>query len=294
MSIQDVIAENVIQDFYTAKVKCEVTLDMLLTPIIEDIIESFGYSNACLLAKEFPMYKVDDNDNILFDKGTVNADYLLSCEGKLLLVELKTTDGSIEKEQREKYERILSKINKSTDYDLFRQFKQILVNGSGCGNRFSKSVDEYKLSEILYRIIGNSDNQEPKTDFSKSNEKYKEIAKEYLERTGKSGSAKYLLQAGQILDACQMLDSCKDPEKLFKRKLAKVELFYLLPNNDSAASFKSVLEKEPIDNKIKEKIGCGTLSAYAGKMSESKTLSSYNAWLIEDVLAKLFTDGDNK
>lgn len=63
MRIEEILAEKVIQDYYTANIKAEVILDMILTPVISEILTAVGRENRelgingemKLIAKEFPM-----------------------------------------------------------------------------------------------------------------------------------------------------------------------------------------------------------------------------------------------
>lgn len=63
MKIHEILTEYIIRDYYTPNIKAEVILDMILTPVIGEILTVIGRSNTDLgingkmrlLAKEFPM-----------------------------------------------------------------------------------------------------------------------------------------------------------------------------------------------------------------------------------------------
>ena len=125
---------------------------------------------------------------------------------------------------------------------------------------------------------------------------YVDVARSYLEKRKKirkkegkackdSSSKKYILQAGQILKGCE------DPESLFNGEMTSIELFYLLPDEDSVTSFQTMINNKKIEEPVKSRIRCGSLSKY---VSDNNASASYKDWLIKDVLAQLFTDGDDQ
>lgn len=64
MKIEDILAEYITKDYYTANIKTEVILDMILTPVIDKILTVIGQKNNLgingemrLLAKEVSYVK---------------------------------------------------------------------------------------------------------------------------------------------------------------------------------------------------------------------------------------------
>lgn len=300
------ITENIINDYYTAEVRCEVIIDTLLTPVIADVVKNLtGYEKVGFLAKEFPLMKADiasgdgktdrncerDESSESRSLRSVNADYILRGEDKngnqkIIIVELKTDQGSISHHQLDNYIQLLE----NKQINLLNGFKRILVKYSDCGysspgDRDLKSI----FMDVVYRNSGKSGKTYPEIDSSD----YVDVARSYLQKRKKNGrrdssSKKYILQAGQILKGC------KDPESLFGDKMTTVELFYLLPDEDSVASFRSMINKKKIGETVKSRIGCGSLSDYIADDRVSNASASYKDWLIKDVLAQLFAYGDDQ
>lgn len=94
----EMIKDSIIDDYYTPGIKAEVTIEMLLSTFIEDIVTSAVHKhsenkeNVHLLAKEFPL--------VIGNKGNSNCkvDFLMGNTKILYLVEVKTTDKFNEKQ----------------------------------------------------------------------------------------------------------------------------------------------------------------------------------------------------
>ena len=92
-----------VSDYFTPGVKAEVIIDMLISEFVEDLIGSHywgdmqGEHQVTLLMKEFPIQTNEENNR------NAKVDYLVSVDWeKLVLVELKTTDDSFDKNQLER------------------------------------------------------------------------------------------------------------------------------------------------------------------------------------------------
>ncbi|MCR5738574.1 MAG: hypothetical protein K6G43_02000 [Lachnospiraceae bacterium] len=286
--IAGIIAENTVNDYYTAEVRCEVIIDMLIAPVIGDIVTDLtGYKDVKLLAREFPLVKEDiagGNGNSL---RSVNADYLLygsdeNGDRKMIVVELKTDRSSLDDKQLRNYLELLGNQN----INMLDGFKRILTKYSDCGYTSPGGRD---LKTIFADIVGRGHSgDDPSCDKADRSNKA-DIARQYLScrrRRGlkESNSRKYLLQAGQILDACD------DPESLFERGRAEIELLYVLPDDEATESFRSMLNR--YDEAYFNKIGYGSLSGWVRNNKRSSDPGSYTNWLVKDVLSQLFVDGD--
>ncbi len=254
--ISDEIAENVIKDYYTAGIKAEVILDMLLTPVIREILAIGRVSdieNLRFGTKEFPLVKVEqeeegekrqNNQNDVY--RSVNVDYLLWNRNTktIYLVELKTTPDSINDDQIENYKNKLKKIKGRTfGESLGREFVEILnkysctgisENGlkkewgpSGkCDNKQLRRIFKCILSKRNYCSKAPERNEKQNVEDNEAsweNEKGKnvQLAKCYLKKEKAYGTKKYLLQAGQLLDA--------GVEEIWGSR--KIQMVYIIPDS---------------------------------------------------------------
>ena len=101
--IRDLIKGSFINDYWTAGYKAEVSFDTLLTPVIEEIIQT-KFPTAKYVTKEFPILRKSFNDKVKSGFDSINVDYVLSDKDKVYFVELKTTMDSIDKIQITNYE----------------------------------------------------------------------------------------------------------------------------------------------------------------------------------------------
>ncbi len=275
MSIQDTIKDHIENDYYTASIKCEVVIDTILTPVIGEIMSVLTGVNMKFVTKEFPFLK----NRIKEKKGeadyhTINVDYMLySDSGKkpaVYFVELKTTESSKNEKQDQRY----VYIEKHTGIkDLLKDFKKIVIRYLSLPTNYSP---ENECNKALKKIL----NDAFKYQFEKYDKKisvddgcYTNAAKEYLKKTGKAGSSKYILQAGQIIDA--------NLEKLINSGNCNIEFRYLLPKISKnppkgkdfipECSLQDILSRK---EEIFEKIG-------------DRSLKEYFNWLVE-VLSSIF------
>ncbi len=235
--LKKIISEEVVNDYYTAGIKAEVILDMLLRPVIENVLGGLGYPSIKFITKEFPIpTKANDekaNDEKANDNHNCNVDYLMHDDNNVYLVELKTNNTSKNKDQLENYIDQFSN-NKTEFGDVFGQrFIWMLNHCSASGIGKGKGFDENEWSELKSKLGNGHDVECLKKLFNKiisfkNNISYDEITKysqkaiKYLKKSKRTGSAKYIFQAGQILDS---LDS---NSKSWWDK--DVQLIYIVPD----------------------------------------------------------------
>lgn len=94
-----------VSDYCTPGIKAEIIFDMLISEFVEDLVRYyyFGSKNSdvevTLLTKEFPI-QTNETNNL-----NAKVDYLVSVGAqKLVLVELKTTNDSFSKDQKDRME----------------------------------------------------------------------------------------------------------------------------------------------------------------------------------------------
>lgn len=99
-TLKDCIYEQVVSDYFTPNIKAEVIIDMLLTPYIHELIDG-----AELVAKEMSIPRREKK----FGSRGAKIDYVLAKDdpsgkdGTVFLVELKTTDSSMNGKQAADY-----------------------------------------------------------------------------------------------------------------------------------------------------------------------------------------------
>lgn len=97
-SLEDMICEQVVNDYFTPNIKAEVILDTLLTPYVSQILRNERGIDAVFLTKEMSIPEGDT-----FGSAAPKIDYVLAGREAIYLVELKTTDSSIDDAQAESY-----------------------------------------------------------------------------------------------------------------------------------------------------------------------------------------------
>lgn len=197
--IHEIFGDEVINDYYTANVKAEVIFDTMLTPVISEIltVACFEETNEKMnfIAKEFPLI----NDENSFRSR--NADYLMHDDNYVYLVELKTTQDSINNPQMENY---LSKVCGAGELfstKLGSDFIYLLNWVSRTGiSKWKGGTKKEDLEELFERIINYPEKTiQPKNERA-TKEKYALKAINYLKSNQVCSSKKYLFTAGQILD----------------------------------------------------------------------------------------------
>lgn len=303
--ILDIIAGNVIRDYYTAGIKSEVILDTLLTPVITELVMKAADPDGqrlfeddrepVFITKEFPLIK---NADVSY--SNTKADFLLCDKNMVYLVELKTTAGSTDDEaQLEHYSEKLDKLRFKT---LAEEFIVLLnaVSNTGIGKRIygelvsrrgeedkSGSLEEsaatadgeaaaaFSCLEKLYdRIVERAGSAKApgKDSSSDGRERIPAPAELYLKgciKNGSYGSKKLLMQAEQLLEVGE--------EKFSELWEKEVKIIYIVPDN----SYDDIIKKE-----LGEQLaGIVHLREYVPEKADDE---AYAGWLYDSILRPLF------
>lgn len=146
----NMVKEWTVSDYCTPGIKAEVILDMLISDFIEELIQ-YHYFNtehrtysATLLAKEFPIRTSDKN------LRNARVDYLMYVhnaeEEKLVLVELKSTNDSFDREQMKRM-KDTTKENAKELIDFYNIIYDKLVN-HGKGNLSDRIKYQYSYDRF--------------------------------------------------------------------------------------------------------------------------------------------------
>lgn len=238
-NIHEIFAKEVVKDYFTANIKAEVIFDTILTPVIGEIL-TIIYSGKRgkemrLIAKEFPILK---------EKGRYrswNVDYLMCDDETVYLVELKTTQGSIGSNQKDRYQDHITGKKMSFASEEGYDFLCLLNHVSKTGEpdksyRATKEKDSKnwnwkgKLESLFEDIIMYPLKNKSVMNGGEKQNSYADRAKEYLIEKKAAASKKYLFTAGQILDH---IDGDCEWWNYTKRKV-----LYLVPANEPNKSDK--------------------------------------------------------
>ena len=235
----DNIKECIVNDYFTPNIKAEVILNALLTPYIANIIKEQAShpmdgsrcpftGELALIAKEMSVIELGKEGNI----GT-KIDYVLGDDKWVYLVELKTTDSSINKDQAERYldncrgktfgdvfgNKLLSIMQDAFGKTYCEELEKKLSNNAKESQRpeavlkeaFSLVFDENVLKKFhdidtsdkqelfkKFRNIGTSEIPEPDKEYTKAAREL--IKKAHWTQKDSTRSRKYLYTAGQILE----------------------------------------------------------------------------------------------
>ena len=181
-TLESVIREWVVKDYFTPNIKAEVILDTLLTPYIKQMLKAQLNIDAKLLTKEMSIKDIDGTD----DRGA-KIDYVLEDNDTVYLVELKTTKGSINSDQAKRY------IENCYDNGKVKTFGLVLGDKllNIMGKKF-KSKGPWTAENLLnaFKNVTQADEKENRA----------ERAAQFLKGTGLASTHKYLYTVGQILD----------------------------------------------------------------------------------------------
>lgn len=207
-----VIINSIVNDYYTAGIKAEVLIDMLLTPVLTRMLNDCKKVSGKweFITKEFPIIDQDSKDF-----RNYNADYLICNAERVYLVELKTNSSSEGKKQIARYLKLLKRCDgKSFNETLGQDFCKLLSHIYK-----TEITGTVHMQDGIKNILGDSNSDCINTD----------KAIEYLKRKAVTGSGKYLFQAAQMIDA--------KPDSWLDKK---VGLIYIVP---SRSSFENILGK---------------------------------------------------
>lgn len=225
MSLSDTITKWVVKDYFTPNIKAEVILDTLLTPYIPRILKDQLDIDAEFLTKEMSLRGVQDDEGQESNRGS-KIDYVLADKQKdiIYLVELKTTDSSVNGEQLLLY---ASLVNEPTTFGavLGERLLKILMKSFQLDDLEGTGDD--RLKDAWKKIWNKRKNYVPKDKNPAESGSYEKRAMNLIKAKGwawRSGlrSRKYLYTLGQLRD---YLHNHKG-KGLWNRE---VKLIYLLP-----------------------------------------------------------------
>lgn len=227
-TISGTIKEWVVNDYFTPNIKAEVILDTLLTPYVAQIVErKLGKQDGELtfLTKEMSIPASDT-----FGSSAPKIDYVLASRETVYLVELKTTDSSINDLQTANYlnncpgkpfgerlgRQLLFILDKPDD-----TFTLHLLDDSDKWGAPSQWDDE-TLKNVFQAIISKSFHVPAGAAGNSCAEKARELIRSnnWTQR-GKYRSRKYLYTLGQLIDYLNI-----DKSGLWKKPM---EVIYLTP-----------------------------------------------------------------
>lgn len=277
MKIEEILVGNITRDYYTANIKAEVILDMILTPVIEKILTVIGQKNKNLgingemklLAKEFPMLKpnscaktdeevfkevkrspaLKSNRENEYNYRNCNTDYLMCDKESVYFVELKTTQNSCDHKQMINYRNYLAECeNKKFSSVSGAGFIELLNHVSQTGySRSSKNkpwgeTEKDDLKRLFEAVIRYPEYR----GYGKDGEKLPLEEDWVMEKNHHADDALIYLKKTRavsskkyLLTAGQMLDHMKDGEWW---ECKQIKLIYLMPEKPSEEEIKEVLD----------------------------------------------------
>lgn len=211
-AMRDKLRTWVVNDYFTPNIKAEVILDMLLTQYVAEIVNRQCGLNTVFITKEM---SVDDetqrNLNAAYGNMGTKIDYILADREAVYLVELKTTDSSIDKTQADRY---LTNCKDRTFGEVFGRKLLEIVRDSfaetyankfvqDCGNE-PDSWDESSLSKAFH-LVFTTWYLGKKYNIADPSRKYARTAMELIKTAGwaqsdSCRSRKYLYTMGQLMD----------------------------------------------------------------------------------------------
>lgn len=303
MDMYEKLAENIIRDYFTPNIKAEVILNMILTPVIGDILTIAGQKNKglgisgemTLIAKEFPMLKSRFGDQTSGEKSknnyrSCNVDYLMCDAESVYFVELKTTQESLDCNQMKNYLKYLADFAGCEDEKFSdvsgADFIKLLYHVSRTGHLSNHADKPWKGTEprkddlkrvfeavIQYPEYGRyGENEEIPFNRNWAEEEAHHVddAIAYLRKNKVVSSKKYLLTAGQMLDNMNVGEwwDCKH-----------IKLLYLMPE---MPSIKEILEYYQKGIVIIVTFPKMMEHAYLiGRKVEKRGLKNYWNWVME-------------
>lgn len=138
-----------VSDYFTPGVKAEVIIDMLISEFVEDLIGSHywgdmqGEHQVTLLMKEFPI-RTNEENNL-----NAKVDYLVSVDWeKLVLVELKTTDDSFDKNQLERTKAAVN-TNVQDLIDFYNRIMGLKGQNTLDHKKYQYACDKFKFEDNM-------------------------------------------------------------------------------------------------------------------------------------------------
>ncbi len=266
--LDELISDSVLNDYYSAGIKAEVVLDTMMTPVIADLLkEQITFTGKPVyITKEFPL-KTSAKDH-----RNRKADYVLMDNESIYLVELKTSMGSIDKEQLDAYG---EKLEKYDGKKLVDEFTELLKSVFGITDE--ENSDLVSVTDRIVKSLTDSKIRFSDPGKSDPQEEQREVTEQFIRTLMKDNniksSKKYLLQAAQIVNNSNPSDwGTKD-----------IKLIYMMPCESKSKILKEFEEvrKKPVQYFYFDKIRSGSKGDNAGEML-------YIDWLKEKILIPLF------
>ncbi|MCR5598154.1 MAG: hypothetical protein K6G19_08265 [Lachnospiraceae bacterium] len=259
-------------DYYSAGIKAEVVLDTMMTPVIADLLkEQISFSGEPVyITKEFPL------KTATIDHRNRKADYVLMDNKSIYLVELKTSMGSIDKEQLNAYGEKLEKYDGKKLLDEFTELLKSIYGINDEENSDLVSVTDRIVKSLTDSRTGFSDWV---SSLSKSDpqEEQRERPEQYIRTLMKNkkikSSQKFLFQAARIVTNSSMSDwGSKD-----------IKLIYMMPCKSRSKILEDFMDgrEAQVQYFYFDKIRSGSKGDNAGEML-------YIDWLKEKILIPLF------
>lgn len=243
--MRDELKKWVVNDYFTPNIKAEVILDALLTRYIAGIIKDQCGVDAVFVTKEMSVLdtkqqekkQTDENGDTKIDNRGTKIDYILADAQTVYLVELKTTKGSIEKRQAERYRDNCCGEGKTFGTvfgDKLLDIMSTKLKKTGEDWKDTKEPEKqlYMLfNDILQKYdpdVGGKPCAEPK---KKGEPYYAEQAKKLLKEREWGSTYKYLYTMGQLLDYIY-----PDPNNKNKKRVLwnlPLKLIYITLNGES-------------------------------------------------------------
>ncbi len=270
--LDELISDSVLNDYYSAGIKAEVVLDTMMTPVIADLLkEQISFSGEPVyITKEFPL------KTATIDHRNRKADYVLMDNKSIYLVELKTSMGSIDKEQLNAYGEKLEKYDGKKLLDEFTELLKSIYGINDEENSDLVSVTDRIVKSLTDSRTGFSDWV---SSLSKSDpqEEQRERPEQYIRTLMKNkkikSSQKFLFQAARIVTNSSMSDwGSKD-----------IKLIYMMPCKSRSKILEDFMDgrEAQVQYFYFDKIRSGSKGDNAGEML-------YIDWLKEKILIPLF------
>ncbi len=270
--LDELICDSVLNDYYSAGIKAEVVLDTMMTPVIADLLkEQISFSGEPVyITKEFPL------KTATIGHRNRKADYVLMDNKSIYLVELKTSMGSIDKEQLDAYGEKLDNYNGKK---LLYEFTELLKSIYGITDEENSdlvSVTDRIVKSLTDSKTGFSDRV---SSLSKSDplEEHREVTEQSIRTLMKNkkikSSQKFLFQAAQIVTNSNPSDwESKD-----------IKLIYMMPCKSRSKILEDFMDgrEAQVQYFYFDKIRSGSKGDNAGEML-------YIDWLKEKILIPLF------
>lgn len=294
-SCLNLIRDLVINDYFTPNIKAEVILDTLLTDYVAEIIQDQGGPRADFVTKEMSVLDMELQNSSYGNMGA-KIDYILANRDAVYLVELKTSDGSIEEPQARRYLLNCSGADKTFGSVFGAKLLKIVRDSFGgtyqkeFSRKFGNDSNSWNDQTLrnAYGLVFTSEQLQKMHRLPEPSKDYAKAARELLRKNSWAGSRKYLYTMGQLLD--YVYPNGESQRTLWNLPL---KLIYLTPSG--RLPHEDFLEypdfywypEYPELPKHPEKEGSVSL-AEAGKNYLSKKQGDDLAQLLSDIICSIF------